>query len=53
MEVEQIRRKYPTLKAFVQAVKGKEGSCLAIMRNDDTLVRRVASGMNLEEAAAR
>jgi hypothetical protein len=49
LEVEQIRRRYRTLDAFAQAVKVKDASCLAIMRDDDTLVRRVASEMNLEE----
>jgi hypothetical protein len=49
VEVEQIRRRYRTLSAFAQAVKVKDGNCLAIMRDDDALMRRVASGMNLEE----
>jgi hypothetical protein len=30
-------------------VKVKDASCLAIMLDDDTLVRRVASEMSLEE----
>ena len=48
-DMESLRSKYQTLDAFSAAVRSKGGRCMNILKNDESLIRKIGKEMGLKE----